>query len=851
MSGFNWGAVYSHLSTGSTSGQPSTSSKRSQVWVDFPNTVARSVQEKEGNDVWNKWERQNHDQVESLRRRESPMKKRHSRRARGGGEKRGRSRGGRSSNQNRERSREPPEAPNAPDTPMMEWDVDGDEGFGYSLAYSAQPNAEDDAVNDYISLFQSGALQFILIATFLYVVQGWNPVKKEPNDKWYHFQGRPVGDNINIVCMCPTFAQKRNCVHRDTYIEFREERFCDVEGKMFRDGRVVWFWREMDIDDPERGGKLWLNRFSVKTGRDGEDRVAKRAFVTFLGSDAGVGKWSCSHCLSGCAHHSAAQSFFCEVLGIELSADLEKESLDNDVLLFGDSNSVSHSENSISYLLIRPPAWAELPSDQPLYPRPSPACIIPSRIPLTEKSNRTLCGLENPSTPDMTRTVKNCTVYTLTGSLTCDIELVQCPMCPYQKHCFMGPDTRNIGLFNYNNSVLFTHEVLDDYTSRYTGSETPFMSFVEAMARVYKGRGCSFVKEDLFRSVWFAYVTIQEFSHDMCCTRCGDALESLIWDGVTLAFGKKHLSESLSPPTLSVPNAPSRSQNYPRRPQLIPEERRLPVCRLIRNWVKKAQLKKATTNGGFDESDDEKEVEDTTTTPLRLEDFEIIVGRLMLVSEELAQLFTRTFSLHAITDARMKRLYGTLFEQVAAEEYGLQMINARSLQPLQEFTSRPCWETASRLINIPALYKVLEAEFKSSGRYPRDLVEASGWMCRRATAVLGGLSREEPVLIPEEERTDVDDWRKTGCCYSFPKICERPKYPNLSGDGTADKLNKSERGGKCAKYYSTYGEKRLTEDSTREDTQSAPPPALQQTMRQRMPLWTASTPARRNAGTAA
>ncbi|KAL0563841.1 hypothetical protein V5O48_018219, partial [Marasmius crinis-equi] len=232
-------------------------------------------------------------------------------------------------------------------------------------------------------------------------------------------------------------------------------------------------------------------------------------------------------------------------------------------------------------------------------------------------------------------------------------------------------------------------------------------------------------------------------------------------------------------------------------------------CRLIRNWVKKAQLKK-TSKAGLEGSDEEDENENTTTAPLRLEDFEVIVGRLMLVSEELASLFRRTFSLHATTGTRMKRLYGILFEQVAAEEYALQMINARSVQSLYEFTMDPCWGKASKLIDIPALYNVLEAEYKSNGQYPRDLVQVSAWICSRARMVLDGLSKAEPVSIPQEEYLVVEDWRKTGTCYSFPKIREHPTYPGLSGDGTADKLNKAEWGGKCTKYYSTYGEKRLT-----------------------------------------
>ncbi|KAL0568691.1 hypothetical protein V5O48_013297 [Marasmius crinis-equi] len=768
MSAFDWGPVYSNLNT------EGSSNEHNGVWRDLQSKIGGPVDGNVGNDAWRTWEKQNHGGSSSLRNRESPTKKRYSRKVVRGGRRGGRRKEKRGTDT--EHSQVAPNEPEMPTVDMGDFDDRNDLG-GYGGSFEIDfSSAEEQALEDYISHFQSGAVEFIPIGTFLYVVQGWNASKREPNDKWYHFQGRPVGEDVYITCMCPAFLQKQTCVHRETYIEFRKERFCEVEGRMFRDGRVVWFWRELDSDDPQLGGRLWLNRFSVKTGRDDGNGVARRALVTFLGSDAGIGKWTCSQCSSGCSHYSAAQNFFCEVLGIEQAAELERDSSDNDVVLFGDSMSVSHSERSISYLPIRPPYWAELPTDCSHYPRPSPASSVPSRIGLTNQSTRALCGLEISITPDLARTIKGCTVYALTESLTCEIELVQCPVCPHRKHCFIGPEPRNLGLFNYNNGVLFTHELLDDYTSRFTSSETPFVSFVEAMGRVYEGRGCNFVKEDLFRSVWFAYVNIQDFSHDMCCTKCGDAPESLIWDGVTLAFGRKHLSESLTPPTLSGPNAPIRPQNYPKRPQIIQEDRGLPLRRLIRNWVKKAQLKKAS-KAVYNETDDEDEENgNTSAAPLRLEDFEVIVGRLMLVSQELAVLFKRVFSLHATTDSRMKRLYGVLFEQIAAEEYALQMLNARSLPPLQEFTEHPCWAKASKLIDIPALYNLLEAEYKSSGRYPRDLLDVSGWLLCRATGVLEGLSKAEPVPLQPEELQGEDDWRK-GAVIAFGRFATDPYTP--------------------------------------------------------------------------
>ncbi|KAF6757723.1 hypothetical protein DFP72DRAFT_758512, partial [Ephemerocybe angulata] len=134
-----------------------------------------------------------------------------------------------------------------------------------------------------------------------------------------------------------------------------------------------------------------------------------------------------------------------------------------------------------------------------------------------------------------------------------DIQLQPCPECPSIHRRFIGPDLRELGIFNYNNSILVTHELLDEYTIAFTVSETPFTAFVHMVNHRYRTTGGSFMGEDLFRSVWFAYVVHQAFTDDMHCPHagCGDYPDTVIFDGITLAFGRKHISGSLNPPTTS------------------------------------------------------------------------------------------------------------------------------------------------------------------------------------------------------------------------------------------------------------------------------------------------------------
>ncbi|KAG2347971.1 hypothetical protein BDR05DRAFT_875604 [Suillus weaverae] len=56
------------------------------------------------------------------------------------------------------------------------------------------------------------------------------------------------------------------------------------------------------------------------------------------------------------------------------------------------------------------------------------------------------------------------------------IELLPCPVCCHSC-CHIGPDLRDHGIFNWNNTMLFLHKLLNAYTNSYTASEMPFTAF--------------------------------------------------------------------------------------------------------------------------------------------------------------------------------------------------------------------------------------------------------------------------------------------------------------------------------------------------------------------------------------
>ncbi|KAL0058177.1 hypothetical protein AAF712_015154 [Marasmius tenuissimus] len=222
----------------------------------------------------------------------------------------------------------------------------------------------------------------------------------------------------------------------------------------------------------------------------------------------------------------------------------------------------------------------------------------------------------------------------------------------------------------------------------------------------------------------------------MSCGRCGKEPECLIWDGVTLGFGRKHLTDSLRPPTYTDDKSPQRQRRYAQKPQLLPDEAQLQ--RLLRHWVKCTSTDRTTKKGG-------KEGGNNAWTIL--EDFKTIVGQLVDISAELVTLFQKNLGPQTELSPSLRRAYAVFFEQVrgnnpgrsgkrainhpiqvAAEESALQMINAKSLPLLEEFLQQPNRQRASRLVDIPAVSTILEAEFQTNGRYSNEMVDVLKWM---------------------------------------------------------------------------------------------------------------------------
>lgn len=145
-----------------------------------------------------------------------------------------------------------------------------------------------------------------------------------------------------------------------------------------------------------------------------------------------------------------------------------------------------------------------------------------------------------------------CLIYGLTGVWESTIEVQRCSACRYR---FVGPDCREIGLFNWNNHVLVTHQLLEDYLNTFSASETPITAYVNVMTRRYQSTGLHpFLSQHRFRSVFFSYARLLQLDGDMICSLCGENPDVLIFDGVSLSFDQKNICASLRPPNKIDPS---------------------------------------------------------------------------------------------------------------------------------------------------------------------------------------------------------------------------------------------------------------------------------------------------------
>lgn len=346
----------------------------------------------------------------------------------------------------------------------------------------------------------------------------------------------------------------------------------------------------------------------------------------------------------------------------------------------------------------------------------------------------------------------NCEIYGLTRMWYCSIKLQKCPSCRYR---FIGPDCQELGLFNWNNRVLLTHDLLDDYTSSFSTSETPFVAWVSVLVRRYEtyGSPSPFLSEKRFRAAWFSYARLLDLQNDMRCSTCGPTPKVTIWDGVTLAFSRKNLKASLCPPTTIHPNSKVRhNAHHPVKPQCFDDQELRKLIRYVLTGPSLRLIQDEAQADGLFVVDDEPSDDDSpealeasrrklaarTATArsktveemrARIEGIPTVIEKLKCIDLNVGALFKRCYGNDALAQYQPAvSAYTSLFSQMSADESILQLMSRSVIESLKCFIDDPSFNTASHLNMFPALYTVIMLEL--SNRDQEKVTEETFGLCR-------------------------------------------------------------------------------------------------------------------------
>ena len=409
--------------------------------------------------------------------------------------------------------------------------------------------------------------------------------------------------------------------------------------------------------------------------------------------------------------------------------------------------------------------WARIPSD-PIFPTIPPPNSVPALIPLGKSGRCASCDILYDSDPAKSTKTIMCKIFGFTHAWRTKIEVQDCPGC---QRGVIGPDCGDLGIFNWNNRTLFMHALLDDYTSNYTTSETPFIAWVGVMSRRYNTfeSPVNFPSDKYFREIWFAYIVLMKLEGEFTCPACGKSPRVTIWDGITLSFSKKHILPTIHPPTTTTDGSPIRPRVAPvRKQQFIGDSM---LRKDLRGFVEGAPVDTTVLSLEALEIRETDARERAATRRERSDEVEHITQvenfrrRLEKVSQELGDFFNDVYAIkEGNTQARPPRVYKQLLQHLAAEESALQMVNGADMGHLLAFLGNPNRSTMSGLVGIPALFRVVCHEVKVFRAPKISTMKLAEWIFLRSATVLNMLKGQQDEGASETYNMVDDSWQKVG-----------------------------------------------------------------------------------------
>ncbi|RDB22287.1 hypothetical protein Hypma_010629 [Hypsizygus marmoreus] len=508
------------------------------------------------------------------------------------------------------------------------------------------------------------------------------------------------------------------------------------------------------------------------------------------------GRWHCQSCRfsESCKHKGHAVAFALQAgfvsdssessQGVpamnESSADLENALL----MHAGGRNDGAGKRGCISHLPILPPRWCSLPSET-AYTAPRPICVA-TEFPL-DNTARCCCGTSIDIFPDLDRfscllpTRQTAILFSLTYRLDVTIEVIPCPICRHWRR-LIGSDLSTFGVFNWNNSQLFTHELLNAFTNTFTASETPFSAFCLTVRRSYEDHSTTmnFCSDETFVRAWFAFVQLQDLDSKMACPTCGPCPSLIVADGVSLATHTTKLTPNVRPPTWIDQNSEVIESISSYKARALPAI----IQRDIRTAITKFLDATQPSSTEIPESIDMMKVSTLYAS---------VMGLISI-------------SIDQHTPLHHRKNYRALLRQIAAPDIVLQLVPHSAINLLQIFSDTgdaPEWLQSL----CPAFGIVLNGHRNDGTSIPLELMVVAGWLAGRAVDVYSRLAQHDPADPSQPLPQEI--WNQTGTYYGLPAIRTRRTYRKLRYDAQPQELDAEEMGD-CNKFYKTYSRNGLT-----------------------------------------
>ncbi|KAG6827240.1 hypothetical protein H0H92_012650 [Tricholoma furcatifolium] len=688
----------------------------------------------------------------------------------------------------------PPERASSPG--IDDWANDGPElpDTWLPSGWHAPSNGDTDSYSEFLDLALSACIGFYQLTASIFVVQGWDHKTANVTRRWYHLQIMKIGTEVAHICLCP-YAAEKQCMHSRFLKDYGEREFPEEPDMPSVLGPIKLIYRDI-----VEGGHLFSVETPAKFG------IKSRAIVQHEGDHTKSAVWRCSKDGNqGCYHIQKARDYLQKLIHLDPDArDLNYEIREYAT----QATSVVNGAPSISYKPIIPPIWAELHTDLPLpYTRPKPVVAPPAMISL-ELDAQCACGAIRDQQKNIIHAT--CRVYSLLGCYDTTIELQECSTCYKGRRRCVGPDGRELGLFNYNNRIIFTHELLDEYTMAYTSSETPFVAWVSLVTRRYQSFHAQnpFVNATIFRAAWFGYASLLELNDDFLCSHCGPTPNELIFDGVVVSFSKNRILSSLHPPTLLHSASQIRKSRLPKSRALIKDtELRKNIRRIVEGATKVTKSSSAAPveqeNGSSESESDSIDSHGTKAQREILAQrsiFPSVLTGLSAINVSLGQLFNEIYG----DDRRLP-----ISLPYKSRESISQMATRPALAKLKNFNEDPCINNATLLLDIPCIYNVLMHELASTGnKFSSQTLGVCQWLYECGVTFLEMLNFDDVPAKNLNAMNSDGGWKQSGSYYNMPQIRHRPVYPNIRDDNRAELSGK--RSAHCSKFYARYSQQRMS-----------------------------------------